>query len=177
VAPSDKTYPSPLSLELWSLPPSTCAPAPPQLSAHLFLSQPRACLLSLAAVYPGSFLQQRSPPLTTSHISSSQALQPAQQQPFHTFSRLYTTMDIPLWPGKAARWPGSHLPRHQWPRGMHLDEAGNPIYPPGVTCKQLGEEPPYFPVTPLFWIFAVLSTLLYLVWPAYVMWRFLRTVC
>ncbi|KAG9203590.1 hypothetical protein G6514_002608 [Epicoccum nigrum] len=84
-------------------------------------------------------------------------------------------MGIPLWPGKAARWPGSHLPRHQWPRGMHLDEAGNPIYPPGVTCKQLGEEPVYFPVNFLFWIFAVLSVLLYLVWPAYVMWRFLRT--
>lgn len=86
-------------------------------------------------------------------------------------------MGIPLWPAKATRWPGSHLPRHQWPRGMHLDEAGNPIYPPGVTCKQLGEEDPYLQVSALFWVVIVSSFVLYFVWPAWVAWRFMRTVC
>ena len=153
----------------------TCSAS--SVSTFVPISQPRTYLPSMASFYPGSALQQRLPPFTTPHFPSSQPSQPAQKQPLHTPSRLLNTMGIPLWPQKPARWPGSHLPRHQWPRGMHLDDAGNPIYPPGVTCKQLGEEPPYFPVTSLFWVFSVLATLLYLIWPVYVMWRFLRTVC
>ncbi|KAF3001442.1 hypothetical protein E8E13_008001 [Curvularia kusanoi] len=72
-------------------------------------------------------------------------------------------------------YPGLHLPRNQWPRGMHLDASGTPVYPPGVTCKALGEEDLYFPVTWRVWVGVVMGMLLYVVWPAYVLYYLIRT--
>jgi hypothetical protein len=74
-------------------------------------------------------------------------------------------------------WPGSNLPRHQWPPGMHLDEAGNPIYPPGVTCKQLGEENPYLPLKAGVCITFVMAFLFVVVWPLHIFVMYVRFVC
>jgi hypothetical protein len=84
---------------------------------------------------------------------------------------------MPIWTTQYTQWPGSNIPRHQWPRGMHLDEAGNPKYPPGVTCKQLGEENPYIPFAAWFWVIIAIAFVLYIVWPLKIWWMYVRTVC
>ena len=73
-------------------------------------------------------------------------------------------------------WPGAYLPREVHPPGTTYNEHGVPHYPPGTTCKVLGEREPYFPVTWHLFLLSLVAFLLYVVWPLYVLKHLMRKV-
>lgn len=79
-------------------------------------------------------------------------------------------------PDSARTWPGAHLPPARHPRGTTYNSFGVPQYPPGTTCKMLGEPEPFFPWTWHSVVLGLLLFALYVCWPVYVVKRLMRNV-
>ncbi|KAF2627509.1 hypothetical protein BU25DRAFT_458411 [Macroventuria anomochaeta] len=71
-------------------------------------------------------------------------------------------------------WPGAHLPKRAHPPGTTYSQRGVPQYPLGTTCKDLGERDPYFPLDWRLLLLTLVTFLLYIVWPLYVLRHLMR---
>ena len=53
---------------------------------------------------------------------------------------------------------------------------GEPWYPDGVTCSMIGLDEPYFPLDWRFWVFMFLFVMTYIIWPAILLYCFVKKV-